>query len=270
MSCGASGSLVACLPMYDWPEITAATDRYWERLRESIADHGLMAPAGLERVRDRHEVWLDPGLVLGQTCGLPYVSELEGRVSLVGRPAYDIECGAGCYYSLLIVSEQSQTSDLKALSGGRYAFNDARSQSGHAAFHSAMIEAGIAAGSWSQAIETGSHRASIQAVANGRADVAAIDAVAFELALRHEPAARRVRVLARTPVMPGLPYITALRPAREVIAIHDAVCMAMASLDEDVRDALLLIGFDPATPADYAPIRTNWQKLGQAGLNRVT
>lgn len=259
----AMGGPVACLPMYDWPEIRSATDRYWLRLAESLRDHGFAAPDGLERERDRHAVWLDPGLVLGQTCGLPYVLELAGRVSLVGRPAYDIECGAGCYYSVLVTPLSSKAQNAAEAAEGGLAFNDRRSQSGFAALHQGLALAGACGRPW-QETETGSHRQSIIEVAAGRAGLAAIDAVSFELAKRHEPAARNVRVIGRTAVMPGLPYITARRSAGEVGRLHDAVCHAMASLDEAVRDELLLIGFDPAQPADYQPIARAWQRLDPA------
>jgi ABC-type phosphate/phosphonate transport system substrate-binding protein len=61
-----------------------------------------------------------------------------------------------------------------------------------------MEEDGIA---W---VETGGHRQSVQAVADGRADVAAIDAVCWALAGRHEDAAvEKLRVINRTPAEAG-------------------------------------------------------------------
>ncbi len=74
-------------------------------------------------------------------------------------------------------------------------------------------------------IATGSHRASIRAVAEERADVAAIDAVCWALALRHEPqATAALQIVATTPLRPGLPLITAAeRSDREVAAIRAAL-----------------------------------------------
>ena len=71
-------------------------------------------------------------------------------------------------------------------------------------------------------IETGSHRASVRAVAEEKADVAAIDAVCWALALRYEPeAVSRLKVIGQTPLRPGLPFITAVeRDDSEVGAIR--------------------------------------------------
>jgi ABC-type phosphate/phosphonate transport system substrate-binding protein len=47
-------------------------------------------------------------------------------------------------------------------------------------------------------IETGGHRASIRAVAEGRADLTAIDCRSWALALRHEPCAQDLVVVGWT------------------------------------------------------------------------
>ncbi|HHX89588.1 MAG TPA: PhnD/SsuA/transferrin family substrate-binding protein, partial [Paracoccus sp.] len=60
---------------------------------------------------------------------------------------------------------------------------------------------------------TGGHRASVLAVAAGRADLAAIDCRAWALAQRHEPCARSLVVLGWTAARPGLPYVTGPRTA---------------------------------------------------------
>ena len=58
-------------------------------------------------------------------------------------------------------------------------------------------------------IQSGGHRSSIVAIAEGRADVAAIDCESWALAKRFEPAARRVKVVGWTRRRKGLPFITA-------------------------------------------------------------
>jgi hypothetical protein len=76
----------AALPMYDWPELTAATDRLWAALRDGLRAAGVAAPDALTRDDDPMAGWTDPRLVLGQTCGLPFAGTLAGRVALVGAP----------------------------------------------------------------------------------------------------------------------------------------------------------------------------------------
>ena len=67
---------LAALPMYDWPELRPATDRLWAAVRDGLRQRGVAAPEGLTRDVGLMAGWTDPGLVLGQTCGLPFVREL--------------------------------------------------------------------------------------------------------------------------------------------------------------------------------------------------
>lgn len=252
---------VATLSMYDWPEQQTYSDQFWGHLREALRQRDFDAPETLERGADPQQLWLAPNLVLGQACGLPYTQLLRGKVSLVGTPAYDIDCGAGAYYSVLVVREDNPAQGLADLSGGTLAVNDRMSQSGHAAVLHALSQVTDNPAFFEQTLVTGAHRASIQAVAAGKADIAGIDAVTWELAKRYEPAVRDLRVLARTEPTPGLPYITAPRPQRQVDRIHRAVIEAMAALDEETREALLLIGFSTAENADYDVIAKRAKQL---------
>ena len=58
---------------------------------------------------------------------------------------------------------------------------------------------------------SGGHRNSIRMVAAGEADVTAVDAKTWALALKHEPAARELTVAGWTAKRKGLPFITARR-----------------------------------------------------------
>lgn len=248
-----TGSRVA-LPMYDWPEIRTETDQFYALLRESLSDRGFAPPASLERDTTLMPLWQSPDLLLAQTCGLPYVTHLQDRVSLVGTPSYDIDCSAGRYFSVLVVNRDSNIGRLEELDGARFAFSDPGSQSGFAApmFHLLEQAPAVAASLTLSAV--GSHRAAMRAVVGGEADAAAIDAVAWVHAGRHERAADQLRVLARTPPTPGLPFIAARRSARETHRLYLAVVEAMAALNESVRDTLLLTGFSQTRPQDYQVI----------------
>ena len=95
---------LAALPMYDWAEVRPATDRFWAAVRDGLRRRGVAAPEALSRDVGLMEVWTDPALVLGQTCGLPLVRELRGRVALVGAADYGLEgCRPGWYRSAVVV-----------------------------------------------------------------------------------------------------------------------------------------------------------------------
>lgn len=234
--------MIASLPMYDWPEVQGATDTYWRAIRDAWG-HG---PSALTRGFDDYIAhWRRPDLALSQTCGMPYRTRLHDQVTLVGTPDFGLPgCAPGYYCSVLVVNAQDDRSQLSELVDDIFAFNDAGSQSGWAA--PAAHAAGLGQ-RFTRLLATGSHRASLSAVAEGRAAMAAIDAVTWELALRHDPACARLRVLERTAPTPGLPYITArgTDPAR----LAAAIAAAIAGLDADTSAALMLRGLT-AIPAD--------------------
>lgn len=248
---------VAALPMYDWPELHKETDQFWARLRDSLSRFGFPGPQMLDRDRPAEAVWRDKNLLLAQCCGLPYVRDLFNTVSLIGTPAYELDCGAGSYYSVIVVHADCDVTSMKDLAGLRLAYNSTNSQSGYAALAYHLRQNGQNISPFSDSICTGSHRASIASVARRQADLAAIDAVSWKIALRHERATEGLRILGVTEPTPGLPFICANRPDWRADRIHLAVVEAMASLDEDCRQALLLSGFAPTLPSDYDMIRTH-------------
>lgn len=248
--------MIAALPMYDMPEIRAETDRFWTIMRDAIRATGLAAPDALTRpIADPWPHWQDPNLTLSQTCGLPYSAKLSGKVTLLGAPDYDLgDNQPGHYFSQIIVREDHSATSMNDLSGGRFAFNMRESQSGWAAPDALL---GIHQ-TFEETVETGGHAASAIAVAEGRADVAAIDAVTWALLQRHNPAALRLRVIGQTKATPGLPYISRLMPEDAAAKMRCAVGAAFSALDKPAREALLLRGFAPLTDADYAPLAKGW------------
>lgn len=245
---------VASLPMYDWPEVRWATDALWAAIAERLAERGIAAPPKLDRDRPMEEAWTDPNLVLSQTCGWPYATRLIDRVRYVGTPVYDVPGCDGPLYSSMIVARRSDAAaGFPVLARRRIARNSADSFSGFVVLRAAMQDAGIDpdAAAW---VETGGHRASIAAVASGKADVAAIDAVCWALAVEHEAAAAaELTIVSATPLRPGLPLITArTRNAEEVEALAAAFAEAVASPGlETAAQALRVAGVVRLDEGDY-------------------
>lgn len=257
---------VAALPMYDWPELRSETDQFWDKLSISLKRFGFPAPKMLDRSRSPEAIWHDENLVLAQCCGLPYVRDLINEVALVGTPAYELDCGAGSYYSVIVVHSDCDVTSLNDIGGLRLAYNSSNSQSGYGALAFLLRQNAQDASPFSESICTGSHRASIKSVAQRQSDLASIDAVTWKIAQRHEEAARDLRVLVRTEPTPGLPFICANQPGWRADQIHLAVVEAMASLDERCRQALMLSGFSPTLPTDYDVIRSQFELSGSINL----
>jgi ABC-type phosphate/phosphonate transport system substrate-binding protein len=99
--------------------------------------------------------------------------------------------------------------------------------SGILALTSDLEAMGEGIGIFSERIVSGGHRASIVAVAEGRADVAAIDCRSWAMAQRFEPAAKELAVVGWTGRRKGLPHICAQGlPPETVDALREAATEA--------------------------------------------
>jgi ABC-type phosphate/phosphonate transport system substrate-binding protein len=251
--------------MYDWPEVTWAHDALWGAVAERLNAASIAAPGELERTRPRDSVWRDPGLVLSQTCGLPFSTRLRGIVRVVAVPIYSVAGCQGPRYSSMIVTRRNEPAEeIRLFAGRRFAYNGADSLSGFVALRAAMKEAGLdpTNAEW---IETGSHRASVRAVAEDAADIAAIDAVCWALALRHEAqSVSHLKVIAETPLRPGLPLVTAVERSDDDVALIRAVFNdALADpTTKRARSALQLVGIGTIDEWDYSPIAALAQRVG--------
>jgi ABC-type phosphate/phosphonate transport system substrate-binding protein len=207
---GASMRL-ASLPMYDLPETGDATRALWNGLAQHLRSVGILdAPDSLTRQPSLPDHWLSADLLFSQTCGYPLTHALRGRVSLVATPCYDAPgCEDASYCSIVVVPAGAPTRTFAELRSKRAALNSTKSHSGFNALRA--LAAPLAKGGrfFGEAIESGSHAASLELVSAGQADVAAIDCVTFALLSRYRPPAiAHVRELCRSALAPALPYVT--------------------------------------------------------------
>ena len=107
------------------------------------------------------------------------------------------------------------------------------------------------------AVETGSHVASLQAVREGTADVCAVDAICVALARRYRPDYLEGLVeIARSPSVPGLPYVTSAKTSAELRErLQGALAAALTDPAlAETRSALLISGMSVLAPQDYQAI----------------
>lgn len=84
--------MIASLPMYQRPQLAAAHDRYWALIRQQLAARGIDSPERLAQQVPPDTVWSDLGLVLSQTCGLPYRTELHNGLGFSTGPNRRPDC----------------------------------------------------------------------------------------------------------------------------------------------------------------------------------
>ncbi|MEM9855102.1 MAG: PhnD/SsuA/transferrin family substrate-binding protein, partial [Pseudomonadota bacterium] len=221
--------MIASLPMYDPPHLRAVNDAFWSAIRAELP---FESPAELCRESDLWPVWESPGLVLSQTCGLPFRAHLHSKVHLILTPDYGLpECPPGYYNSTIITRI-----GMGDLTGARLAYNDTLSQSGWAAAQGH---------GFAPHLDTGAHAASLSAVASGAADVAVVDS--HTLRILGLPGGLETRGL--TEPTPGLPFITAR--ADWIAPLRAAIPAAFEKLPEDMRAALGIKGFVRIDAATY-------------------
>ena len=219
--------MIASLPMYDLPPVLAAHDRLWAGIKAGLAE----GPEALTRgVDDLMAQWLSPDLLLSQTCGMPYRTLLHNRVTLVGTPDFGVEgCAPGYYRSVFVAKADDVRDRVAQFDGAVLAYNETTSQSGWAAPLNHAQAIGM---TLRPAVHTGGHRLSLLAVAEGRAEIAALDAVSWGLFQGYLPVAARVKVVGITDPTPGLPYITAQgRDGGRIFAAIQAAIAAMSAVD---------------------------------------
>lgn len=239
--------MIASLPMYDTAATRAANDRFWHAIRSRLGK----GPAALDRNTDPHVQWLAADLILSQTCSLPYRTELKGKVRLVGTPDYGVKgCPPGYYNSCVVVRREDARRELRQYHSARLARNDIRSQSGWAALEQELAERVFGFSFEKNALDTGAHAASAQAVAQGEADLAAIDAVTWALLCRDDRAlTQELRVLETTKPKPGLPLITSM--AEDPNVIFKAVATAITDLTPADRQVLMVKGLTSIPESEY-------------------
>ena len=253
--------MIAALGMYDRAECQPANDRLWALIRDGMRAEGLNAPDTLTRGAKAYwDAWTAPDLTLSQTCGFPYRARLYGKVTLIGTPDYGVEgCAPGYYRSVFVVQKHNRGTTLADFHGAALAFNEDLSQSGWAAPQTHARALGL---TLRPALRTGSHLGSARAVAEGRAGIAAIDAVTWSMIAGWDGFARALKVVDQTDPTPGLPYVAGLGTDADLM--FGVVSAAIAALPEADRRTLRLRGLVRIAAPTYlaVPIPPTPAELG--------
>jgi hypothetical protein len=237
--------VIASLPMYWRAENAAAWGSFWALVQSHCAlKLPDLTPADA-LPQDLVAHWRDPTLMLSMTCGYPYRTALIDDVTYVGTLDFGLDEQAGFYFSQVLAREAEITGPV------RLAVNSFDSQSGWACVrdqhpHNPVFDI-------ASIFETGSHAASLSAVADGTADVAYIDAVSWRLFQKFDANAAKVALIGRTSATPGLPLITAR--GRDPDPLRDAIQAAIASLDGKIAGRLgALRGMAVIEPSAYLAV----------------
>jgi ABC-type phosphate/phosphonate transport system substrate-binding protein len=267
------GAAVATLPMYDFPEVAAANDALWQGIANGMRARAVAAPDRLTRGRDLGALWRDPNHVFGQTCGYPYVTSLSEAVVLIATPEYSFPgCDGPMHRSFLVARENDPRRALDSFRGGVAAINSLDSNSGMNLFRASIAPVAAGRKFFGDVVTTGSHRASLAAIADGFADLAAIDCVSFGLIKRFDPhLVARIAVVAESVASPGLPFIASAKlPETAIASIREALFAALSDpkLSESLAE-LGIVGARVLPKRAYEGIREIERQAQAAGYPRL-
>ncbi len=251
--------MIASLPMYLPGDGVAQA--LWSALAGLLQQQGLAdVPLALSRPADLHAHWLEPDVLLSQTCGYPLTTALHGKVQLVGSFAYDVPGASGIQCSSQLIRRKTDArTTLAAFAGSTLAYNSTDSQSGFNALRALVATSQSIRPFFARGIASGGHHASIELVRTGRADMAAIDCVTLAIWQAANPTpATEIAVFAQTAPYPGLPLVTALQtPPQTLAALRSALSVvATDARFAAVRAPLHITGFEVTTLDDYAVCQT--------------
>ena len=247
--------MIASARMYSWsPSLLAR----WQRLLQWVGERSgagfdVLDPSAEPASLD--DLWARPDMACVFMCGYPWALR-ESRPHLLAAPVPSPPRFGGRpdYVSDFIVRADSGFRDLADTFGGTIAYSTEHSHSGYNAPRFHLLPHRTAARPQLYSTVLGPfirQRPVIDAVLDGRADVAAVDGYGLDLLRRHEPAlVAHLRIVATTapapapPLVasPGIDVATRERVTAALLSVHEAPAMA-TTLDE-----LLLARFVRVAP----------------------
>ena len=205
---------------------------YYRRLTDYLEKHLGRPVTIVDRgtYREFNALLASGSLDLAFVCGGPYV---EGHADFGLRLLVVPQTPAGetVYYSYLIAPEASPARSLDDLRGGKFAFTDPQSNTGFLVPTYMLARLGEAPETFfEETVFTYAHDKSIQAVAAGRVDGAAVDSLIYDYLAGTSPELiGKVKVLAKSKpygippvvVRPDLPEADRERLRRILLTMHE-------------------------------------------------
>ena len=202
---------IASLPMYDFPEVRAATNALWTGIAHHFEVVGLEhVPQQLVHDQSLQTLWSDPSLLFSQCCGYDVVYGYRERLQVLATPR---STAPGCvgtdYASVIVVPEYSRYKDVLDMHGTVAVINGVESHSGMNALFGLVASHSRGGKFFSEVKISGSHTDSLAMLQKGEADVASIDCITYALFQRYRSGALDgTRQLGLTCRAPTPPYVT--------------------------------------------------------------
>jgi ABC-type phosphate/phosphonate transport system substrate-binding protein len=238
---------------------TDAQQSAWRRLFTRLAELTTTGADGFRLSFDHDpQLLLAPELWFGHTCGYPLMTRLRQQVAPFCVPLFDVPGTDGrLYSSRIIVAADSDIESVINSRGRVAAMNNLDSNSGMNVLRNAVAQVHEGSEFFARVLTTGGHLHSLQAVAEGTADIAAIDCVTYQLIEDFLPElCAGLRIIADSVKTCGLPLVMShARLAETDIGMLTAsLNEALSVCGDEVTGTLHLTGFAEVTLDDYRSI----------------
>lgn len=255
---------IASLPWYPFRGVRPHYDRFWVHLRDVLRERldNVDVPDKLSPPEDFRTHWASPDLLLSQCCGYHIATKAQ-QLEVVAAPDFLLnDLSPGQYKSVLVTQRTEKRRSLADFQGRRVAYNEDQSYSGHTALLREIPPDLRCRDFFSHWVATGSHIESMKAVATGKADVAAIDAISFLFIVKDEndkelrKLKKQLRILKRTDSVQAPPFVTScFRSPDQIDAIRDTlVTLSLNPKMKSVLNAMRMRTIVDATNEDYLPL----------------
>jgi ABC-type phosphate/phosphonate transport system substrate-binding protein len=267
------------LSMYALPEMVAANAAFWAAVRQSLREEGIteipetIVPPTLDL-----PIGIAAGTLLSHMCGYPLLTLYPGQYEILAAPLHDLPgCtldpnGTPTHRSFIVVAADSPFRELEELRGARFIMNGWHSNSGMNLPRHLVARLAREGRFFGSVTVSGAHVASMAAVAEGSADVAAIDCVTFGLVARHQPDdIARLRIIAETAASPAIPFITSAHTAPLLVG---ALSRVLTGADhrpalQEAMAGLSIRDIRPVTAEAYATVAAFEEEAAAMGYSTL-
>ena len=238
---------------------TEAQQSAWRQLFEHFCELSNVAGESVSLSFD-HDPGrlLEPGLWFGHTCGYPLMTRLKDFISPFCVPLFNVPGTDGkCYASRIIVAADSAIDSIKASRGCVAVMNNPDSNSGMNVLRHAVAGVSDSEQFFSSVVTSGGHLHSLEAVASGAADIAAIDCVSYQLIADWRPElCAGIKIIGDSIKTCGLPLVMSHADIAEADTgeMTEGLNQALTHCDDQVRSTLHLNGFASIQLDDYRSI----------------
>jgi phosphonate transport system substrate-binding protein len=216
-----------------------------------------MKPVYVKSYAELSRVLRDNPAAVGWTCGAPYVEDsIKDGQQLISIPLFNHK---PLYFSLIISHKDDPLRSLAEFKGKIFAYSDPRSNSGFVApsYHLKLQDIDIKK-HFRLLLHAGNHERSIEAMANGLADVAAIDEyVWIDYIKKHPDIANSLHEIERLGPFPFTPIVAGRQLDKKVIEKlqHILSNMNKTKQGKKILDEFGFDGFVNKKPEFYQPIQ---------------